>query len=84
MRRELGMFVQRTMAIESPLQRLPAEKLLALLAIVEEAVGFEQTTKPSAKVIDRPVEPLTIEAQAVPDYVALNPVADGQSVEPKE
>ena len=59
--REIGMFVARTMAIESPLQRLPADKLLALLAIVEEAVGNEQVTKaePAA-----PIAPLTIDHQA--------------------
>ena len=61
--RELGMFVQRTMAIESPLQRLPADRLLALLALVDEAVWCEQvTTVPALQVATRP-EPVTIEGE---------------------
>jgi hypothetical protein len=55
------MFVQRSMQIESPLQRLPADKLLALLAIVEEAVGNEQVTKAEPVA---PIVPLTIDHQA--------------------
>jgi hypothetical protein len=60
--RELGMFVQRTLAIESPLQRLPADKLLALLALVEEATGMEQVAKPTAP---RPPEPVMIEHEHI-------------------
>jgi len=59
--REIGMFVQRSMQIESPLQRLPADKLLALLAIVEEAVGNEQVTKAEPAAV---AAPLTIDHQA--------------------
>lgn len=60
--REIGMFVQRSMQIESPLQRLSADKLLSLLAIVEEAVGTgEATVAPS---VTAPIAPLTIEHQA--------------------
>jgi hypothetical protein len=81
--REIGMFVARTMAIESPLQRLPADRLLALLALVDEAVGHESATVAPAKAIERRVEPLTIEAEAAPDYVGDNPVTDHQSVEVK-
>ena len=64
--RELGMFVQRSMVIESPLQRLPADKLLALLALVEEAVGLEQTVVSPKPTIVVP-EPMTIEAEAEPE-----------------
>jgi len=65
--RELGMFVQRSMVIESPLQRLPADKLLALLALVEEAVGIEQATVAPAKRVELPPEPMTIEAAIEPE-----------------
>jgi hypothetical protein len=71
--KEIGMFVQRSMAIESPLARLSADKLLALLALVDEAVGTEQVT---IQVSNQPVAPLTIEGRI--------DVADGQSVEVKE
>lgn len=81
--RELGMFVQRTMAIESPLQRLPADRLLALLALIEEATTSEQVVKPARLPDPRPM-PLTIDASPGPDYVTLSPVTDHQSVEPKE
>jgi hypothetical protein len=60
--REIGMFVQRSMQIESPLQRLSADKLLSLLAIVEEAVGNEEATV--APSVTAPIAPLTIEHQA--------------------
>jgi hypothetical protein len=50
--KEIGMFVARTMAIESPLQRLSADKLLALLALVDEAVGSDQV----AKTLPNPIE----------------------------
>jgi len=60
--KEIGMFVQRSMAIESPLARLSADKLLALLALVDEAVGSEQVTIPKGNVI---AAPLTIEHQPV-------------------
>jgi hypothetical protein len=58
--KEIGMFVQRSMAIESPLARLSADKLLALLALVDEAVGSEQVTKSV---------PNQIEARPVIDHV---------------
>ena len=61
--RELGMFVQRSMMIESPLQRLPADRLLQLLSLVEEAVGIDQQTVAPAKPIAAPDPPL-IEAEA--------------------
>jgi hypothetical protein len=60
--KEIGMFVQRSMAIESPLARLSADKLLALLALVDEAVGSEQVTIPKGNVT---AAPLTIEHQPV-------------------
>lgn len=60
--KEIGMFVQRSMQIESPLQRLSADKLLSLLAIVEEAVGNEEATV--APSVTAPIAPLTIEHQA--------------------
>ena len=60
------MFVQRSMVIESPLQRLPADRLLALLALVEEAVGLEQTVAPAKPVEVAPAPPL-IEAQIEPE-----------------
>jgi hypothetical protein len=71
--KEIGMFVQRSMAIESPLARLSADKLLALLALVDEAVGSEQVT---IQARNQPAAPLTIEGRI--------DVADGQSVEVKE
>jgi len=49
------------------LQRLPADKLLALLALVEEAVGIEQATVAPAKRVELPPEPMTIEAEAEPE-----------------
>lgn len=61
--RELGMFVQRSMVIESPLQRLPADRLLALLALVEEAVSLPATVAPSVAPALLP-DPPTIEAEA--------------------
>lgn len=33
--KEIGMFVTRSMAIESPLQKLPADRLVALLQLIE-------------------------------------------------
>ena len=65
--KEIGMFVARTMAIESPLQRLPADRLLALLAIVEEAVGNEQTTVAAIDAQPQRVIPLTIEGETEPE-----------------
>ena len=64
--RELGMFVQRSMVIESPLQRLPADRLLALLALVEEATGFEQVTKAAPRLPEPEPELVTIEGDAAP------------------
>lgn len=66
--RELGMFVQRSMMIESPLQRLPADRLLALLALVEEAVALPQVA--ATKAAEAPAllpEPLTIDADSEPE-----------------
>lgn len=57
--KEIGMFVQRSMQIESPLMKLPADKLLALLAIVEEAIGSDVASVVPAVTIASPA--LTIE-----------------------
>jgi hypothetical protein len=48
--KEIGMFVQRNMQVDSPLQRLPAERLLALLRLIE-GVEAPQLT------LDATVEP---------------------------
>jgi len=47
--KEIGMFVQRNMTIDSPLQRLPAAKLSELLRLIDETL--------------EPKPPLTIEAK---------------------
>jgi hypothetical protein len=57
--KEIGMFVQRSMQIESPLMKLPADKLLALLAIVEEAIGSDVASVAPAVTVASPA--LTIE-----------------------
>jgi len=70
--KEIGMFVQRSMQIDSPLQRLPAAKLTELLRLIDETLEV----KPAAVLqssatarhtfvqdgtIKAAVEPLTIE-----------------------
>jgi hypothetical protein len=40
--KEIGMFIARSMQIESPLQRLPADRLVALLQLIEQAMPGDE------------------------------------------
>lgn len=62
--KEIGMFVQRNMQIDSPLQRLPADKLLLLLQLVDNAVGT--TEQIASTTLPRGTAPPLIEATAEP------------------
>ena len=51
--KEMGMFVQRSMVIDSPLQRLPADKLVAVLALIEQTItAAEQPRQLEGPTID--------------------------------
>lgn len=59
--KEIGMFVTRTMSVDSPLQRLPASQLVQLLALIDKALpnpdALPALTAPREVTIDVTVEP---------------------------
>jgi hypothetical protein len=50
--RELGMFVMRTMEVSSPLQQMPAQRLRALLRLIDSALTPELTIEAEATTIE--------------------------------
>lgn len=59
--KEVGMFVQRTMALDSPLSGLPADRLLALVRLID-AASPAALTGPTSAILDAVVEPHTDDA----------------------
>jgi hypothetical protein len=59
--KEIGMFVTRSMQIDSPLQRLPAASLVQLLALIDKALpnpdALPALSAPREVTIDATVEP---------------------------
>lgn len=64
--KEIGMFVRRNMQIDSPLQRLPADKLVQLLQLIDGALipDTDRQRPIEAPATVEQIESLTIEGEA--------------------